>query len=102
LPLLHPLLFSHYTSITTIYTLSLHDALPIYLCRTIAYLHTCKRYPACHPERSEAELKDPAALWIWQRVSSTSLGITKRCTAHTTVIHFARPTSAGRSSLPAG
>jgi aspartyl-tRNA synthetase len=34
------------------------------LCRTIAYLHTCKRYQACHPERSEAESKNPAAFML--------------------------------------
>src|SRR5205814_4475153 len=43
-----------------------------------AYLCTCKRNPACHPDRSAVESKDPAKiLMISHRDSSTSLALTE-------------------------
>src|SRR5437764_13706656 len=73
--LLFSFFFFNDTATTEIYTLSLHDALPIYDCRRqesrnedparLRRLHVCHRAPAEAPRRSEehtSELQSPMYL----------------------------------------
>src|SRR5919198_311434 len=63
---------------------------------------TCKRNPACHPERSAAESKDPAEiLKVLHRDSSTSLGMTENM-FRTHDCNSLRKTDIGRQVTLAG